>query len=404
MSLDLEKIYERLYSYCESQGFAGHDPFDGLNSILFQHSPLKYSETARLAWLQMVKRSPVDLRRVLSVPKGVNPKALALFALAELSRFRSTGNETHLRNASELVKRMLATKILGKTKDDEPTTAFGYNFDWQSRNFFAPFGMPAIVPTAFASRALIELFQENEDTKYLDEAKAICRFILNGLNRSVGGDDEICFSYTPVDRTIIFNASLLAGESLARVGAIEGNAECLETAAETVRFVVRRQRNDGAWAYGATDAQAWVDNFHTAYVLLSLHRISTLVPDLGSEVSDSIKRGIEYWLQNFFLGDGTPKYYDKGVYPIDIHSAAAAIAALSELSSIDARMLTLAEKTARWTVSNMLDEKGYFYYQVRKDRNIKTPFMRWGQAWMAYALARLMERLFEQATKLESEN
>ena len=34
--------------------------------------------------------------------------------------------------------------------------AWGYNFDWQSRNFFAPRGTPTIVPTAFAARALIE--------------------------------------------------------------------------------------------------------------------------------------------------------------------------------------------------------------------------------------------------------
>jgi hypothetical protein len=39
----------------------------------------------------------------------------------------------------------------------------------------------------------------------------------------------------------------------------------------------------------------------------------------------------------------------------------------------------------------MLDAQGFFYYQVRRDRTIKTPFMRWGQAWMAYAIARLIE-------------
>jgi acyl-coenzyme A synthetase/AMP-(fatty) acid ligase len=39
----------------------------------------------------------------------------------------------------------------------------------------------------------------------------------------------------------------------------------------------------------------------------------------------------------------------------------------------------------------MLDPDGHFYYQKRKDRVVKTAFMRWGQAWMAYALARLIE-------------
>src|SRR5436190_6001137 len=129
MSLDLEKTYERLYSYCEIEGFAGHDPFDGLNSVSFHLTPLKHFETTRLAWLQMVKRSPVDLRSILRVPKGVNPKALALFALAELSRSRATGETRHGANARSFGRRLLENKIVGKTRDGQLTAAFGYNFD-----------------------------------------------------------------------------------------------------------------------------------------------------------------------------------------------------------------------------------------------------------------------------------
>ncbi len=395
MALDLENIYERLYSYCENEGFAGYDPFDGLNSVLFHLTPLKHFAPARLAWLQMVKRLPVDLRRILRVQKGVNAKGLALFTLAELSRFRATGDQQHAEKARRFADSLLGMKITGKTGDDMPTTAFGYNFNWQSRSFFAPVGTPAIVPTAFASQALIEAFDTLSDDKYLDAADEICGFILNSLNRSVETQDEVCFSYTPVDKSIIFNASLLAGESLARVGAITANDEYIEMASKTMRFVIRRQQSDGAWLYGANEAQAWIDNFHTAYVLQSLHRISDLIPDLQEEkTTEAIRTGVNFWLGNFFLADGTPKYYDRSVYPIDIHSAAVAIATLCELNALDARMLPLARKTAEWTIENMLDPKGYFYYQQRKNRVVKTPFMRWGQAWMAYALSRLLETTF----------
>ena len=54
----------------KTEGFAGHDPFDGLNSVLFQLTPLKHIQTARLAWLQMVKRSPVDLRALCEYQKA----------------------------------------------------------------------------------------------------------------------------------------------------------------------------------------------------------------------------------------------------------------------------------------------------------------------------------------------
>lgn len=391
MKPELENVYDRLFSYCESKGFAGYDPFDGLNSRVFQATPLRKLRVARLAWLQMVKRSAYDLRPLLRVPKQVNPKAIALFALAELSRFRATADNVHAERASSLIEQLQTLSIGGETTTGRRTTSFGYNFDWQSRVFFAPNGTPAIVPTAFASQAFIEAYRAFDDANYLRAAKEICEFVLDGLNRVVETDDEVCFSYTPVDPTVIYNANLLAGECLARVGEITGNTEYLDMAAKTARFVIRRQRADGAWVYGENSNQGWADNFHTAYILLSLKRISDAAPHLPAETETAIAKGIEYWLGNFFLDDGTPKYYDNETYPVDIHSAAAAIATLSELREIDERMLPLAQKIAEWTCANMLDAQGFFYYQKRKNGIVKTPFMRWGQAWMAFALAKLIE-------------
>ena len=390
--MNFEQIYNELFAFCQAENFSGYDPFEGLNSSYFQLTPLKYFAPARLAWLQMVKRSPVNLRPVLKIEKSVNAKGIALFALAELSRFRTNFKPVHADNAKEFLQKLLDLKIrLPKTENQKPKTAFGYNFDWQSRAFFAPEGTPTIVPTAFAAQTFIEAYKLFDDETYLETADEICEFILNDLNRSFETDDEICFSYTPLDKSVIFNASLLAGETLANTGAILKNELYLETAAKTVRFVARRQMENGAWAYGSKLRHKWIDNFHTAYILLSLYRISNLIPDLKNETENSLKTGLNFWLENFFLADGTPKYYDTNIYPIDIHSASAAIAALCELNQIDNRCLPQAEKTLRWTIENMRDEQGFFYYQKKKNKTVKIPFIRWAQAWTAYALARFLE-------------
>jgi len=147
MSTHLTEIYDQLFSYCKTRDFAGHDPFDGLNSRLFQLTPLKHVRLARLAWLQLFKRSPVDLRGAFGVTKGVNPKGLALFALAELSRFRVTKETENMGNAVRLLDRLLDQKIVGKAKDGRTTISFGYNFDWQSRYFYVPDVTPAIFTT-----------------------------------------------------------------------------------------------------------------------------------------------------------------------------------------------------------------------------------------------------------------
>ena len=39
----------------------------------------------------------------------------------------------------------------------------------------------------------------------------------------------------------------------------------------------------------------------------------------------------------------------------------------------------------------MRDDRGFFYYQRKRFYTLRAPFMRWSQAWTAYALARLLE-------------
>ncbi len=396
LSVNYLQTYKELFDYCAAEKFAGYDPFDGLNSRIFQASPLKYLAPARLAWLQMVKRSARNLRPALKIEKGTNPKGIALFALAEVSRFRATYQPAHAANAKNFLDKLLDLKISIQNPKSEiqNRVAFGYNFDWQSRAFFVPCGTPTIVPTAFAAAAFLEGFELFGDENYLTIAEEICRFIAEDLNRIGETPDEVCFSYTPIDKNVIFNASLLAGEVLAKTGAILKNENYLDLARKSANFVIKRQREDGAWAYGAKLKFVWVDNFHTAYVLLSLFRLQKLIP--GFRCQETIKLGLDYWLENFFLADGTPKYYDRETFPVDIHSASAAIVALCELNEFDARCLPLAEKVAQWTIENMRDASGFFYYQKRKEKLVKTSFIRWSNAWTAFALARLIEAAGEK--------
>src|SRR5260221_7421008 len=88
MSIDLKAAHETLWHWCRAHDFAGYDPYDALNSKLFQATPLKHSRIARLLWTQLFKRSPLNLRWLAPVPAERNPKATALFALAALADYR----------------------------------------------------------------------------------------------------------------------------------------------------------------------------------------------------------------------------------------------------------------------------------------------------------------------------
>lgn len=336
-----------------------------------------------------MKRSPVNLRRLAGVPAERNAKGLALFALAMLARHRAEGT-------AEVEARMLLDLLLGERLQSRSGPAWGYNFDWQGRAFYAPRGTPAIVPTAFAVRALTEGFQVFGETTYLNAARGACDFILHDLRRTEGAGDEVCFSYTPLDATRVYNASLLAGEALASVGALCGANEFIEWGLRAARYVVRRQRPNGSWAYGEDNYQSWSDNFHTAFILTSLGRIKNSAAQaklIGGEdfrdFSECLARGDAFWQASFFLADGWPKYYHDRLFPADAHSAGAAIIAL--LENTDAARRQLALRVTNWSLDVLRDRQGFFYYQRRRFTLVRTPFMRWTQGWMLYALARMLE-------------
>jgi hypothetical protein len=415
---EIEEVYERARAWSRARGYAGHDPFDALNSRLFQSTPLRRSRLARLAWTQAFKRSPLSPRALALVPSGRNSKGTALFALAALSRLRATRDEEHAVEARSLLEELLDARI-----ETRSGAAWGYNFDWQGRAFYAPRGTPTVVPTAFAVRALVEAAQvfgpdsEDDDAarvlsrKCMDAARAACEFIIEDLNRSDESKDEVCFSYTPLDRTRVFNASLLAGEALASVGASVGKVEWVEEGLRAALYVARRQREDGSWAYGADSYQSWADNFHTAFILTSLARIldacvrvehegvavenrpGTVANYAGAceEMRRALARGYSFWRSSFFLADGWPKYYHRAAYPADAHSAGAAVVAFAELRYTEPDALELAQRVARWAVRELFDRRGFFYYQRRRLYTVRTPYMRWSQGWMTYALARLLE-------------
>jgi hypothetical protein len=386
MALDLKSVHHDLWQWCRTQGVAGYDPFDALNSRLFQATPLKHWRGARLAWTQFHKRSPINFRSLARIPRERNSKGIALFALAALADYRR-----HPTQEAEIEARELLDDLMWMRLKGFKGAAWGYNFDWQSRSFFVPRGTPTVVPTAFAARALCEAAQVFSAEEYLPFARTICDFILNDLNRSEETNDEVCFSYSPLDRTRVFNASLLAAETLATVGRLNGDASLSDWAMRTARFVVRRQRADGSWAYGADDHQSWADNFHTAFVLGSLSRIIDSCEPARDEFEPALRRGYEFWKERFFLEHGWPKYYPDRLYPADAHSAASAIVTLVELRGRVPGALNLAEQIAAWVIKNLRDKSGFFYYQQRRFYKVRIPYMRWSESWMMYALARLWE-------------
>src|ERR1700716_2779326 len=87
---DVEAVLLHLLAYCRKNNWAGYDPYDALNSRALDILPFLNSWLSRLVLTQALKRSAINMRVVLGVPKKRNAKAIALFlsAFLKLSKTR----------------------------------------------------------------------------------------------------------------------------------------------------------------------------------------------------------------------------------------------------------------------------------------------------------------------------
>lgn len=393
-----EQGLSRLLRYCKSESWAGYDPYDALNSPLARLFPFNYKFT-RTALTQLLRRSPLNLRPILGIKKELNPKGIALAARALLLLSDITGDgglsskiedaAQHTPDDVQAEFDVLMRHLASLRSDTYAEACWGYNFDWQSRAFFAPRGTPNVVCTVFAAHAYLDWYERTGCESVLEMANSSCRFLLDRLNRSSDAEGQ-CFSYTPLDHSRIHNVNLLAAELLGRTFTKTGKDEYRDAAIRAVHFTLARQRRDGSWFYGEGKSQSWIDSFHTGFALVSLKH---LIADLDkAEWRAAHEAGYEFYEKRFFLADGTPGYYHDRLRPHDVHSAAQGVITFVEMSDLMPNAKAMASRVVRWAIDELQDPTGYFYFQRHRLYTIRISYMRWAQAWMLYALSLYISR------------
>lgn len=381
-----------LKSYCESEQFKGWDPYDGLNSKVFQALPfLKNSALCRLAVIQGFKRSPINFRKIAMVPKEYNAKGIGLFLQGYCNLYKAVCGNQQLQDAfgtqAQLMDKIneLADLLISLQSKGYSGACWGYNFDWQARRLFLfPKYTPTVVATCFCATALMDAYEVTGNKKYLDIALSSADFVIKDLHRT-DFKNGFLFSYSPLPgNDTVFNASLLGSKLLACCYHYTGDEELKRLAEASVKACCEVQSEDGSWVYGMLSVQSWIDNFHTGYNLDALATYEEMTGD--TTYHSNIEKGFEFYIKNFFEPDGCPKYYHDSKYPIDIHCPGQLFVTLERLHKFDEYHI-LAENVLNWTVRHMQDKKGYFYYQLKQGMNSKIPYMRWSNAFMFNALS-----------------
>lgn len=385
---------DRLLAYVEAADYAGYDPFDALNSPLLKGLS-SHSKWLRIACTQFLRRCPVNLRRILGVRKGHNPKGLGLFLWGYARLYALEGKPEHREKIEYLLDLLKNSRSRGWSGN-----CWGYNFDWQNRKMWTPRDTPTIVNSAFIGHALLDTYLLGHVDRALDMAVGIKDFICGDLARQEE-QDRVCFSYTPLDdANYVHNANLLGASLLIRLRRFCADRRLEELALASLRYGLHHQRNDGAWYYGQADLMRYVDSFHTGFNLQALQYF--IREGYGPQCRRQHDLGLRYYTEHFFLPDGAAKYYDNRVFPIDIHSLCQAVVVLSDAL---AGRSELSDRVLGWMLRHMWNPKGYFHFRAGRFHVNKISYVRWSQAWAFHALTSyLYNRMYDDPAQQTQES
>lgn len=379
---------KKLFDYINKEKYFGWDPYDGLNSRLFQITPFSQFKLSRMIWIQLLKRSPINLRRILFIEKEYNSKGIALIltGYCNLHNYQKHTGELVFGEQNELLGKInyLANLLISIKSVGYSGSCWGYSFDWQSKAFFLPRNTPTIVASSFAAEALLNAYKITNVNLYFKEAISTADFILSDLN-IIEKSRGFMFSYSPLDNRAVYNATLLGTRILSYIYDYTKNIKYLDAAYQSALAVSMMQLTSGAFLHSDQVGNKWRDSFHTGFKLESLQVFQDISEDKSFE--SNINLGFNYWVKNFFLDDGTPKYYDNKLYPIDLHCTAQALVTIYKLKKHE-EYSHLYDKIASWSIRNLQNnKKGYFYFQKTKNYVNKIEYMRWPQSWMLYGLS-----------------
>jgi hypothetical protein len=391
MASDASSSLLSLEHWIDSNGYSGYDPYDikGIPTItnLSRLGNKSFSMSVlREVVFEFFYTFPVFSRHLFQIKPETNAKAMGLFASSYLDLYNVLKEETYYEKSLYCLNWLKKNKSTTYSGD-----GWGYPFNWQTK-ILVPAGTPNGIVTTVAGEAFWRHYKLGGEKESLDYCVRICEF-LTTLPFDRINNEQLCFSYTPLFINHVHNLNLFVAEFLIKTGIETSNNSWIEMGNLAVNYTISNQLDNGSFDYSGPPEilNNHIDNYHTGFVLRMLHSIWKHTG--RKDVLAALNKCYLHYISNFFINGRIPKLMANKKYRIDIHSCAESIHCLSELSATFPGALDLAENILHWTLENLQDKSGYFYYGILKSRFTgipfvsKIPYIRWGQAWMHKALS-----------------
>jgi hypothetical protein len=202
-----------------------------------------------------------------------------------------------------------------------------------------------------------------------------------------------------VDQFRVHNANLFVAEFLLRIGKETGTTAFWEMGRKAANFALSEQNKDGSIFYwggtGGERRRGRIDHYHSGFEIRLLLRIAGLTGE--NAFRDAALRYAAFYRGHLLEPSGSyviPKMQPHRVYPVDIHSCAEALLVQAEAGSLFSDSGRLLDGLLLWILPRMQTRSGSFAASYRKIgpfvRKTRIPYIRWGQAWMLYALSEVL--------------
>jgi hypothetical protein len=406
-----EELWTALSKFCDwlnRSGGVSYDPYDVLGTrygrwarrIYYRKNPLGVLLTAPLVLMEIL----APKLRGLFVRKRHYATADAQLVLAFLNLYELGREGSEIRAtaaASDESRKVwldkaeeLASELLKQSAEGYSGFCWGYPFDWQHVNGFMPKGTPHITATPYCYEAFSGLFDATGDEKYLEITRSIATFVSNDLIDTPTGDGAAASSYTPYDQGKVVNASAYRAFVMFDAARRFDKETYFTKAQGNLRFVLNSQREDGSWLYAVDNPpEAFVDNFHTCFVLKNLYKINQHLEN--AEVAQAVRRGYEFYRNNLIGSDGDPKTYAVAprteIVRLEMYNFAEAITLGAMLRNDIPEAFALADELAAKLVRHFQLPTGHFVTRIyRGGIRHPVPYLRWPQSQLFLALTNLL--------------
>jgi len=382
----IKSLFLSSLNYTIKNGIKSYDPYDGLNH---NNKLLKSTKFLRLATVYFNKFSPVNFRKLIGIKKKLTPHAAALLlkTLNNISSLKSIYKEEFKETHEYLVDFIISKSL----KDIYGYHCWnGIDMDMQTLSEFQKKTDPGIVGTEICASALLEYYTLNpHKSEIIYIINDVKKFFLDKLY--VYKNEIAFFKYKTItsNKVITYNTSALAAEFILKANNLlnltEGNRE-----AELAYLTIIKDQNPlGFWSYSkhieTLNENVQID-FHQGFILDTLGTFIKYSND-NSLAKATYYKGIAFYKNNQFIKDGVSIYRYPKRYPVNIQNQSQGIITFAKSSEMIPENIEFSEIILKWTIENMYNKRGFFYYLKYPFIKNKVYYLRWSQASMLYAIS-----------------